>query len=229
MSSISKESTSLSPDAPITMFEIDATVLGGSIEYGTTAGRDISFNGQVYKHYSVEMDGFSIRDDGSTEGPTVKIVPNIWLKTFVKEFDDGRGAIFKRIKTYRRFLDDGDEPDPTQTFPIEFYIVERLSHSDEEYMEWELSNVLDLEGVSFPIRRVLSDHCDYLYRRWDAENEVFVMNTCPYAGVAMFDRNDQPTTDPSKDHCANKFSGCRARFAPGVLPFRGFPGAGRFG
>lgn len=227
MSSIYKESASLSPDTLITLFEIDATHLDGEVEYGTNAGQDVSFNGQIYKHYSVQMDGFAVREDGESGGPTVKIVPNVWIRTFLKQFDDGRGAIFKRIRTYRRFLDDGEEPDPTQMFPIEIFIVERMSHSDESFVEWELSNIFDLEGISFPLRRVLSDHCDYTYRRRNTDNTAWVMGTCPYAGSSMWDRNDVVTSDPKKDHCANKFTGCRLRFSPEPLPFRGFPGVGR--
>jgi lambda family phage minor tail protein L len=227
MSDIHTVSASLSPDAPITLFIIDATNLGGDIEYGTTAGRDVTFDGQVYTHYSAQMDGFGIREDGESDGPTVRIVPNVWLKTFVNNYDDGRGAVFKRIRTYARFLDDGDEPDPTQTFPMEVYYVERMSRKDEAFIEWELSNILDLEGLTFPLRRVLSDHCDYTYRSWNGTD--FVYSTCPYAGVSMWNRFDEVTVDPTQDHCANKFSGCRLRFAPEPLPFRGFPGASRVG
>lgn len=225
MSTVRQLSHSLSPDAVITLFIIDATVLGGGVEYCTNCGADVSFGGQVYTHYSAKLSGFAIREDGKSNGPTVQIVTNTWLRAFLKLYDQGRGAKFTRLRTYRRFLDDGDEPDATQTFPPEIYYVERMSQSDDATVEWELSNILDLEGLEFPIRRVLSDHCDYTYRRWNGV--AFVMGTCPYTGSSMWDRNDVATSDPSKDHCANKFSGHRLRFSPGPLFFRGFPGVGQ--
>lgn len=225
MSKIRRISHSLSPDAVITLFIIDATALGGGIEYGTNCGQDVVFGTQTYTHFSAKLEGFAIRNDGKSNLPTVQIVPNTWLRAFLKLYDQGRGAKFTRIRTYRRFLADGSDPDETQTFPPEIYYVERMAQSDESMVEWELSNILDLEGLEFPIRRVLSDHCDYTYRRWNGT--AFVPGTCPYAGSSMWTRFDVATSDPSKDHCANKFSGCRLRFAPGALPFRGFPGVGQ--
>lgn len=226
MSKTDKISHSLSPDAPITLFMIDATALGGTIEYGTNCGQDVTFGTQLYTHYSAQFDGFGIREDGRSNSPTVRIVSNPWIKTFVKSYDQGRNATFTRIRTYRRFLADGSDPDPTQTFPPEIYRIERMSSMDESMIEWELSAATDLEGLSFPLRVIIKDHCDYIYRVRNSSNTAWIYGDCPYTGSSMWDKNDQPTGDPRLDDCAGKLTGCRLRFMPAPLPFRGFPGAG---
>jgi lambda family phage minor tail protein L len=236
--SIESVASSLSPDAEITLFIIDASSFGGGLFHGTNCGLDVSFGGQQYLHISMQFDGFSSSTDVSKQDtPTIKIVPNSWIRSFVDMFDQGRGAILQRIQTFARFLDTGSDPDSTQTFPIDYLRIERLSRGAGDYFEWELSNWTDLEGDNFPQRTMLSDSCDFTYRTWDPVHSDFIYYTCPWAGAnalngpgPYYDSNNNSTSDPSQDVCPRNFGGCNVRYGPtGInqtLPFRGFPGMG---
>ena len=150
------------------------------------------------------------------------------------------------------------DADPTVEFPLDINYVERRLTENRLYAEYELSSIYDLEGVYLPGRQVIRDTCSYSYRTWDAPAGSFVYLdpralpvACPYTGEACFDRLGNAVADNSLDQCGRRLSDCRKRFGSGtrvldnvsaggaarpvtvqviagVLPFGGFPGAGRY-
>lgn len=230
---IQAEAQKREPDSGIvTFFTIDARPIGGSIFAFTHAKNGpIVFNGVTYQPIDFEIEGLEIRPDGEPVTPTLTVATtDTFIPAFIRQFDDGRGAIFTRLRTYRMFLDDGDDPDPGQLFPPEVYFIERKSRDNrkEGVLEWELSSILDQEGLMFPVRQVVRGYCDYKYRIWDPETEEFIPGECPYAGTRYYDRNGNLVTDPAKDACGKGLSDCKVRFGQtAVLPYRGFPGVGR--
>ena len=58
----------------------------------------------------------------------------------------------------------GYEPDPNAELPKDVYFIERKSAENKNTIQYQLSSVLDLEGVKIPQRVVISDRCNWEYR-----------------------------------------------------------------
>lgn len=229
---IQSEAQKYDQDAIITFCTIDATPIGGGVfAFTHTRNGQIKFGGITYQPLDFETDGFEVRNDGEPATPTLSIsTQNNFIPAFIRQYGNGLGAIFTRLRTYRRFLDDGADPDSNQMFPPEVYYIERKSRDDRKtgVLEWELSSILDQEGMMFPVRQVVRGYCDFRYRRWNQARNDWDYGDCPYDGSRMFDVNGNTVTDPKKDACGKKHSDCRVRFGQNAtLPYRGFPGMGR--
>ncbi len=100
--------------------------------------------------------------------------------------------------TLARFLDAVNFPDgnptadPSQHFADEMWFVEQKTTETHQYVEFELSSVLDLMGVQLPYRQIIKNSCPWKYRGTE----------CGYTGP-YFDKTTSkplwpaPTTAPS--------------------------------
>lgn len=139
-----------------------------------------------------------------------------------------RGAKFTRIRTFRKHLDDGEDPNPDMFFPKEVLRINRKSAQNKVYIEFELANALDQEGAKIPGAQCLKNVCTHTYRVWNPDSGSFdyTKATCPYSGTPKFTRSNQPTTDPTLDECSRQLKGCTDRFGTNPLPTRAIPGIG---
>lgn len=188
------------------------------------------FDGDEYAPVAFEATGFEINGQGSLPNPKIRIdnVNKVLLAAAIT-MRDCIGATFTRIRTFRKHLDDGSDPDPSLIFPLEVYQVHRKTAHNKFFIEWELAASVDQEGAKIPKRQALKTACTHIYRKWDADLEDFVYTeaTCPYTGSVYFDNKDMSTSDPSMDRCSKLLSGCVNRFGSGGnLPTRAFPGIG---
>jgi lambda family phage minor tail protein L len=128
-----RELRSLTPDAIVSLYEIDLTpigvaqafrfvdsVLGGAVRY-----RDID-----YIPWPIEVEGMVLSSEGPLPEPTVKIFN--YQNTIIEllDFYDPRGAKFSHRTIFRRHLDDGSDPDPTQEFAPEEYTIHAYDLAD---------------------------------------------------------------------------------------------------
>lgn len=235
MSDIAQESQSFSPDDMVVLFELDATTIGGSILRFTSSAQEtaeISFAGNTYSPVPVEAEGFEWNGRGAFPTPILRVSNvNKVASAAVIDYEDLLGATVKRIRTFRQFLDGEPTVDPTATFPIDVYKVERKTAHNKVFIEWELSSAIDQEGRKLPGRQVLRDACTHRYRIWNGSAFDYTNATCPYADAALFDETGaslDPLTEQAKDRCGKKLSDCRLRFGEHEkLPTRAFPGLAR--
>lgn len=196
---------------------------------GTDGGQVVSFGGQEYSPHPIMADGFEKTVSGSLPRPKI-VVANLdnSFTALVEQNDDLQGAVVRRIRTYGRFLDSGEEPDGAAHLPIDLYQLSRKTKHTQQEIEWEMSALMDQEGVLLPGRVMVRDYCDHRYRRWNGASFDYENVTCPYVGTAYFDESGASTTAPF-DRCSKRLSdGCKLRFgSTAVLPFRGFPGLAR--
>jgi len=61
-------------------------------------------------------------------------------------------------------LPQGYEPDPNAELPLDIYYIERKTSENKVIIQYQLSSVLDLEGVKIPKRTIISDRCNWQYR-----------------------------------------------------------------
>jgi lambda family phage minor tail protein L len=135
-------------------------------------------------------------------------------------------------------LDSGEQPDATMIRSREIFRIRRKTRDDGKVVTFELSTLLDFQGVTLPRRRMNRDFCTRIYRHFDPAADSSLPNSqrftndpkvnCPYTGDEMFTREGLPTTDPSKDACSKHVeTGCKPRFGENAsLPAYLFPGMG---
>jgi lambda family phage minor tail protein L len=223
----------LDPGAIIELYELDTTAIGGDsvdrfhpgVNY---LGTDIVWNGNTYTKYPIVASGFEANGQGQSPRPTVQ-VSNIGglIGALTVAMEDLLGAKFTRIRTFAKYLDAVNFPggvnpdaDPNAEIDRQIYYVDRKSSENKIFVEFELAAASDLVGVNIPLRQVIANVCPWAYRG----------SECGYAGGAVADINDQPTTDLASDKCGKRLSSCKLRFGPyAELPFGGFPAAGLIG
>lgn len=228
---IATDAQRLEQDAVIDLFEMDLRDFGQGVLRFCTApvdGEAAKFNGYTYFPVPVKAEGFKWDGEGTLPTPTLTMsAMNAEITSLLRANDDLVGAPVKRIRTYRRYLDDGISPDSQAHFPVESYVIERKASHNSVMVEFELSVYFDQEGKKIPGRQVIRDTCSHAYRIWNGSEFVYANVTCPYAGGDYFRPNGEPTSLASEDQCGKRLSDCQLRFGNANLPFYGFPGAGR--
>ena len=110
------------------------------------------------------------------------------LKHQILSFGDIIGAKVTRRRTFAKYLDwanfqfeteptqkqpfspriqelpEGYEPDPNAELPLDIYFIERKTGENKSTLQYQLSSVLDLEGIKVPRRTIISDRCQWEYR-----------------------------------------------------------------
>ena len=223
----------LDADSIVHLYELDTVKLGGGVYRFTSSAQEtapISFGGEVYSPIPVETQGWEVSARGALPRPIIRVAnANNIMSQVVNEFGDLVGCPFRRIRTFKMFLDGEPGADPSMHFPIDIYRIEQKSNQNRLFVEWTLAAGFDQQGKDLPGRQIIQRTCTHRYRRWNAETGSFDYSkaTCPYTGSRYFDATGAPTT-PDKDRCSKLLrSGCIKRFGKGELPTRAFPGVGR--
>lgn len=227
--SITTEIQKLDPSAVIELFELDATVVGGSVirfHAGTNSLKeDIKWQANTFLRYPVEITGFEISGQGQLPRPRLKVSNYLSAITaLLMDYQDLIGCKVTRIRTLKKYLDASNFPggvnptaDSTAEFPRDVFYIDRKVSESREVVEFELASSFDLAGVSLPRRQIIQNICVWKYR--GAE--------CGYTGTNYFKADDTPTANASEDKCGKRISSCKARFGENEeLAFGGFPGAG---
>jgi lambda family phage minor tail protein L len=230
--SISEDTQRLEQDAIVTMFELDVRSTGnGVLRFSSTSdgGQPVVFNGEEYPALPIAAEGFSWSGTGTMPRPTLTLMaPDLVFLSLVLNADDLVGCPVTRIRTYRKYLDNGPLPNPEAVFPIDSFVVEKRSSQKRLHLVFELSAEMDQQGKMLPGRQILRDACSHRFRYWVDGQWNYAGATCPYSGVAMYTRGGDPTIDPLKARCGKRLSDCKRHFGEtAVLPFYGFPGVGR--
>lgn len=227
----------------VTLFKLDAGPLGGDV-YRFTASANRTEDGEVvmvesasivfgsdeYQPWPCLAEGYEKSAQGAPARPTLTVANIVPIfQAAVLSFDDLKGAIVTRIRTFERYLSTGAESDPTKYLPLDVHVIDRKVNDLPDLIAWELASAAQQEGLQIPRRPILKGVCPWVYRRWDGETEAFDYSsaTCPYDGDTYFTATNASTANPAQDRCSKFLSGCKARFGNDPLPFGGFPGVSR--
>jgi lambda family phage minor tail protein L len=229
---MSEERQQLVTPGLITLWQLDTTRLGGQWFFFASASdftHDVIWGGDFYSPLPMDAQGFEMTTRGAFPTPTVTIsniygAGNLLLDTYRGLV----GADLIRILTLRRFLDDGETPDPQAYITRDKFVVAQKTSHTAVAIAFKLATRMDVEGTQLPRRQILRDVCSHVYRSWNADSKSFDYRiaSCPYTGGAFFDVYDKPS-DAAHDQCSRTFTGCTLRFGNGVLPARLFPGVGK--
>ena len=217
------------PGAKVELYTLDCTGIGGGVyRFSSSIGVNgpLRFAGEEYSPVPIVMEGCEITSRGFPS-PTMTMGSQLYSIIAVNlRLQDLIGAKVTRVRTFAHYLDDGATPDPSQTLPLDIFIVRRRASLDFERISWELRVASDIENATLPRRRAHSNYCPARYRWWDQAHNVFVYEgECGYSGPKMFDEKNNPTSDPQKDICAKNLTACKLRFENSPLDFFGFPGS----
>ena len=149
------------PGVEVDMYDIDLTSKGGKLMHFTNwvleDGEKIKWRGNTYEPIALEVKGFAATSEGKPPRPKMKVANAVFeggltesLSTLAAEFDDFVGCKVVRWRTYRQFLDDGEQADPGTYFPLDEYIVSSKLEETPVAIEWELAMPLDQEGLMIP-------------------------------------------------------------------------------
>lgn len=230
---IYKESAKLSQDVIVEMFELNLQALGLGIFRFTPSsdgGNSLWFEGNEYIPAPIKASGFQWDGAGTLPRPTLAIAAkDLYFLNMVVDFDDLVGQPVKRIKTFRKYLDDGEFPNTGARFTDDNFVIERKTTQSRQVLKFELSTLLDQQGTQIPRLKIIRDSCVHTYRVWTESGFIYRGASCPYAGGNYYDPSGKPTATPKKDACGKRLSDCKLRFGEtAVLPRLAFPGVGRY-
>lgn len=203
----------------ITLYELDARKLGGSVYYfhGYNDGV-IRWRGNDYVPIAITADGLEMRGDGRASMPKITVanvlngihgaISNLCLR-----YHDFVGAKLTVINTLTAYLNDTND----DNYKKQIWFIEQKGNENLQSVEFELSNPVDFEGQRIPVRQITN------YCHWAICGKYKGVE-CGYKGSQMFDEHGIATDDPAEDHCAGLLSHCVLRFGENEpLPFGGFP------
>lgn len=202
ITNLNTEIQSLNPSALITLFELDlsdvifnSAVLSDSEKIFRfhselkLINTDIFWQGDRYIAAPIVASGFELTTKGSTPTPKLTMVSNdeaidifATLRQKIRELGDIVGARVTRIRTFAKYLDYNNFPNPTSRpkefapdpyseFPRDIYYVERKSQENKTVIEYELTSIFDVQGIKLPGRVVSSQRCMWTYRGAGCNNE----------------------------------------------------------
>lgn len=163
-----QELQSLTPSAMLELYALDATAIGESVLYFHTGAsglmRPITFQGITYQPTPISVTGFKIT--GTSEPPRPKMqIANIggFVSLLSLSTDDLVGAKLTRLRTWARFLDGEPEAAPIYLEEDVFFVERKVSETPT-VVEFELATPVDMDGVTFPRRKVTSSYCPRDFR-----------------------------------------------------------------
>lgn len=231
MTTVRTDEQRLAVGTVVNLYTIDATGIGGSVHRfvpGARNGALITYKALVYRPIPIEVEGIDYGGQGAASRPTMAIsrLDQPFVSALVG-LDNLRGARVTRLRTMDIYLDGEPDADPDRHWPIENYLIERLTRQDKSKMVWQLASPIDYDKKQLPGRQILRDVCAWQYRHWTGTAWEYKDALCPYTGSSYFDANDNPVTDPAEDKCSRCPSGCQIRFPRQAIPFGGFIGVAR--
>ena len=166
---IEAEFTKLRQDSPlVTLVEIDATSLGGTIYRGSNdapKGSNLVFGGVSYGGIPIEISGLDTNLNEASGRPTLT-VSNVMktLQGTVIALKGFAGATVTIKKTYAKFLDGASHEDPSQF--VEYrYLIRSVTSMTNTTIVFELSSFLDQLNTMLPKEQMTRDRFPGLGRQ----------------------------------------------------------------
>lgn len=143
----------------IELVHIDLSLLGGTDLYLTPSGMNVKFNGIDYVGIPIQLTGTKVDIKSAPARVTMSVAADrsTMLINMINSYGDMVGAKVNYTATFRNFLDDGEDADPTQYFPMERYIIIQKQSFNINGISFLLASPLDLPTLKLPRRQILRD------------------------------------------------------------------------
>ena len=161
----------------IDLFEIKINDYEGYLRFhgSKNFNKDIVFKGQAYLFIPSEISNLEYNSEGKQNRPTL-LISNInnFITNFIKDRNDLLGCRFFRKKILAKDLDDinfgGSNKNTlgqntfTSFISNDTFIIQKKNYEQKEKVEFVLANILDIDGLTVPTRKVYNDSCQWQYR-----------------------------------------------------------------
>lgn len=119
----------------------------------------LTFAGIQYMSIPIITEGWEVTSSGTQPRPTLTVSNvNQFLLYAVISLGDIVGAKLTRVRTFGKFLDDGETPNTNEFIgPDIFYLEQKVSHT-KEAISWQLSSVIDKFGIGLPRQQITRDN-----------------------------------------------------------------------
>lgn len=223
--SLENELQKLYPGEIITLVEIDGTRFGAqvyrfhglNIAYtpeellqaqttGTLPPKDVIFRGETYGARPFGISDLEFTSNGKPGKPKLT-VSNIdsRVSAMIRSYN---GMMQAKVTIWVTTADllqaDGTVKDGDYRRHV--YYIERPSYCNKTLAQFELTSPYDMDGIMIP-PRLTQSVCYWASRGWYRSGKG-----CSYNGPRMFDKDNNPVTDPSLDYCAGTVTACKLRF-----------------
>lgn len=221
----------------VTLVEVDGTKFGAqkyhfhneNISYtpeelmqaqqtGVLPEKNIIFRGETYGARPFGISGINFTSNGKPSKPQLTLANlDSRVSALIRSYNGMMQAKVTIWVTAREFMnEDGSIKDGA--FRKLVYYIERPSFCNQNIAQFDLTSPYDMDGIMIPAR-VSQSVCHWAQRGWYRSGKG-----CGYNGNRMFDKDNNPVTDPSQDFCAGTPTACKLRFgADQELDFGGTP------
>lgn len=216
---------SLYPGEILTLVEIDGTKFGARVyrfhaenlqytaeelmvaqQTGTLPSKDVKFQGNTYGARPFGISGISFSSDGKAGKPQLTL-SNIdsQVSALIRTYN---GMMQAKVTIYIVAADliDANGNVADGAFRRLIYYIERPNFCNPTIARFDLTSPYDMDGIMIP-PRVTQSVCYWAQRNWYKTGKG-----CGYNGPRMFDKDNNPVTDPSLDRCAGTVTACKLRF-----------------
>lgn len=190
------EQASFTPSSLISLFELDATFIGGSLfrfHNGTNNYfKPILLNGVEYLAFPINITNMDTDGKGGLPRPKISCSNiNGFVSNLLLQDQNLIGAQFIRRRIFARFLDNENfpnnknpygVPDPTAAYPDDVFFVNRKVTENSDIVEFECTSPLEIDDVKLPRRQIYANICGIKYRE---------PSTCGYGGAPIADKQNK--------------------------------------
>ena len=137
--------------------------------------KDLVFKDVVYIYIPSELSSLEYSSEGKQNRPVLSISNvNNFISNFIKDRNDLLGCRFFRKKILAKDLDDvnfgGTDKNTfgTSSFSSfissDTYVIQKKNIEQKDKVDFLLANVLDIDGLVVPARKIFNDTCQWQYR-----------------------------------------------------------------
>lgn len=216
---------SLYPGEIITLIEIDGTRFGAQVyrihneniqytpeelmqarETGVLPPKEIIFRGEAYGARPFGITGISFSSDGKADKPQLTLSNlDSQVSAMIRAYNGMMQAKVTIWITAAEFLGaNGAVQDGAYRKLV--YYIERPNFCNQSVARFDLTSPYDMDGIMIP-PRISQAVCFWAQRGWYRSGKG-----CGYNGSAMFDKDNNPVSDPAQDFCAGTATACKLRF-----------------
>ena len=180
------------------------------VEYGESGlvlpAKDITFRGEKYGARPFGITGIGFTSNGKADKPQLTL-SNIdsQVSALIRAYNGMMQAKVTIWITQAELLDaSGNVKDGDYRKMV--YYIERPNFCNQSTARFDLTSPYDMDGIMIPPRTSQSV-CYWAQRGWYRSGKG-----CGYNGSRMFDKDNNPVSDPAQDYCAGTATACKLRF-----------------
>ena len=180
----------------IDLFEIKLNDFEGYLYFhgSKNFNRDLVFQGRNYLYIPCEMSNLQYDSEGKQNRPTFSISNvNNFITNIIKDRSDLLGKEFYRKKLLAKDLDavnfGGQSKNTlgvssfTEFISSDKFIINKKNLENKERVEFELSNILDIDGLTCPSRKIYNNSCPWQYRGYGCNYGKNLSYSGPYVSI----------------------------------------------